>query len=49
MLNVFSENLFYYKPINYFFEHVDCHYVHPEKIDIQDNILHAYNLAIKRA
>jgi diguanylate cyclase (GGDEF)-like protein len=48
MLNVFSENLFYYKPIDYFFEHVDCHYVHPEKIDIQDNILHAYNLAIEK-
>jgi len=48
MLNAFSENLFYYKPINYFFEHVDCHYVHPEKIDIQDNILHAYNLSIEK-
>jgi diguanylate cyclase (GGDEF)-like protein len=47
ILNTLSENLFYYKSIDYFFEHIDCHYQNPTKIDIQDNILHAYNITIE--
>ncbi len=48
ILNSFSENLFYYKSIDYFFEHIDCHYQYPEKIDIQDNILHAYHMSVEK-
>ena len=48
ILNTFSENLFYYKTIDYFFEHVDCHYQSIEKIDIQDNILHAYHISVEK-
>ncbi len=48
ILNTISENLFYYKPIDYFFEHLDCHYKKPEKIDIQDNILHAYHMSVEK-
>ncbi|GAB6078736.1 EAL domain-containing protein [Hydrogenobaculum acidophilum] len=48
ILNTFSENLFYYKTIDYFFEHVDCHYQGIEKFDIQDNILHAYHISVEK-
>lgn len=42
VLDIFQENLFYYKDIDYLLEKLDCHYKNLQSIDIQDNLLHIY-------